>query len=170
MPFSNLYDAVQTLDNRISTKWLRERAIEFSEITKVKEQWSGIIDGTILRGFYIEGPMGPPIILQEKEALIVLSRSMCTGPRGEHWRRFIYAKELMHVFDDPEERTDSKEKFDLQVDRLSDPSAPMSAQFRAETKAFWRAMAVLCTDKRRAEFNNTYTNFSAMNPNGLCPI
>jgi len=84
MSFKQLYSAVQAEGgDRISTKWLREKTIEFSHITKIKEQWSGVMDSASLRGFYIEGPLGPPIPLGENEALIGLSRSMCNGPQGD---------------------------------------------------------------------------------------
>lgn len=137
--------------DRISTKWLRQKAIEFSEITKVKEQWSGIIDAASLRAFYLEGPIGPPIPLKEKEALIVLSRAICLGPQGDYWRRFIFTKELMHVFDAPDEKTDNRDKLDKQIQRLRDPAATDTPQYRAELKAYWRALGVLCTQKKRDE-------------------
>jgi hypothetical protein len=152
MPYKNLYDAVQSLNGKISTKWLKEKAISFSDIINVKEQWSGILDSTVVRGFYIEGPIGPPIPLKQKESLITLARSMCVGPLGDHWRRFIYTKELMHVFDNEDEKANSPEKFDIQIEKFSDPAVAMSPQFRAEQKAFWRALGVLCPVKKRDEF------------------
>src|SRR5579872_987380 len=104
MPYADLYSAVQASGKtRISTKWLRKKAIDFSEIVEIKEQWSGLIDAATIRGFYIEGPIGPPVPLKEKESLIVLSREICVGPQGDYWRRFILTKELMHVFDTEDE-------------------------------------------------------------------
>jgi hypothetical protein len=152
MPFSDLYQAVQTQGDRISTKWLRARAIEFSHITKIKEQWSGVIDPAVLRGFYIEGPKGPPVQLEENESLIVLARAMCDGIQGSYWRRAVLAKELMHVFDQDDEKTHTKEQFDAMVHRFGNPSAPLTSQFRAESKGYWRSLAVLCTEKKRSEY------------------
>lgn len=149
MAFSDLYAESQDRPTPISTKWLKERAIRYSSITAVKEQWSGVIDPVGLRGFYLEGPIGPPIPLQANESLIVLSRAMCIGPVGEYWRRFIYTKELMHVFDTAAEKTDTPEKFDIQIDKFGDPNKEMSQQFRAEQKAFWRALLVLCPELAR---------------------
>lgn len=153
MPFACLYEAVQGQDSLIGTEWLKQQAIHYSEITAVKEQWSSVMDGTSLRGFYIEGPLGPPVQLQEHEALIVLAREMCVAPGvGKHWRRYVYTKELMHVFDGPDEKAGTEEAFDVQIEKFGDPTADMSPQFRAETKAFWRALAVLCPEKQRREF------------------
>ena len=35
---------------------------------------------------------------------------------------------------------------------FSNPSAPLTSQFRAEAKAYWRSLAVLCTEKNRLEY------------------
>jgi hypothetical protein len=58
----------------------------------------------------------------------------------------------MHLFDTPAEKADTSEKFDAQAEKFGDPSAPTSAQFKAEHKAFWRAAAVLCPEKKRLEY------------------
>lgn len=152
MPFAELYAEVQTRDIPISTRWLKERAIRHSTITTVKEQWSGLINSSIIRGWYEEGPQAPPIPLAEHQSLIVLSREMCKGHQGDYWRRFIYTKELMHVFDEDEEKAHDEKTFDIQIERFGDPSADVSPQFRAESKAYWRALAVLCPEKERLEF------------------
>lgn len=154
MAFSDLYQAVQNLKHgpKVSTRALRDLAIKFSSITLIKEQWSGHLDGAAMRGFYVEGPIGPPIPLKEKQALIALSRSNCTGQNGDQWRRLIFTKELMHVFDSDEEIADSREKFDVQIQKLSDPMKPTSPQYRAEQKAMWRALAVLCSETNRQRF------------------
>jgi hypothetical protein len=152
MSFKKLHELVQSQKGVISTKWLKEEAISLSSINGIKEQWSGVLDDASLRGFYIEGPQGPPVPLEENEALIVLSRSMCKGPLGAHWRRFVYTKELMHVFDTLEEKTDDAAKLDLLIRRFSDPSKGMPPQFWAENKAYWRALMCLCPDDRRKEY------------------
>ena len=153
MPYADLHKAVQTSGKmRISTKWLREKAIEFSHIVKIKEQWSGIVEAASLRAWYIEGPLGPPVPLKENEALIVLSRQICLGSQGDYWRRLILTKELMHVFDAPDEKAGDRESFDKQIQRLKDPNAEMTPQYRAELKAYWRALAALCPETKRLEY------------------
>jgi len=152
MSFTKLYNAVQDQKRVISTRWLKEQAIALSTITLVKEQWSGVLDIASVRGFYVEGPIGPPVPLAATESLIVLARAMCLGPLGDHWRRIVYTKELMHVFDDPDEKADTPEKFDVQIEKFGDPTKPMSPQFRAEQKAAWRAMMALCPESRRLEY------------------
>ena len=64
----------------------------------------------------------------------------------------------MHAFDAPEEKTDTEAKFDLQIERFGDPNADISPQYRAETKAFWRALAALCPEVARREFKEAINN------------
>jgi hypothetical protein len=151
MSYAELYQRVQSQGGRVSTKWLVGQAIELTHITQVKEQWSTKLDPAVIRGFYIEGPMGPPVPLNENEALIVLSHSMCKGPMGDYWRLFIKTKELMHVFDSEEEKTDSAEKLEVQLEKFGNPATGIPPQYFAEVKALWRAMGVLCTEARRLE-------------------
>jgi hypothetical protein len=152
MSFSILYNEVQTRDCPISTRWLKERALALSKITRIREQWSDVIDSAAIRGFYIEGPLDPPVPLAEHESLIVLSREMCTGHQGQYWRRFVYTKELMHVFDEENEKANDEKTFDIQIEKFGNPSVEMSPQYRAEAKAFWRALAVLCPEAKRLQF------------------
>lgn len=146
MSFSQLYDRVQKMEPKVSTRWLRNQVIELTAITRVKEQWTGIIDDSTIRGWYVEGPQGPPVTLGNNESLIVLARSLT-----KEWRRLVYTKELMHAFDEPEEKTDTPEKFDKLTERFGDPTADRNAMYAAEGKAFWRAFAVLCPEKYRLE-------------------
>lgn len=154
MAFRELYEAVQKIDGRISTKFLRALSIEHSEITAIKEQWSSVVDMSHIRGFYIEGPLvNGPVLLNQKESLIVLSRAMCKDKtHGRQWRRFVLTKEIMHVFDTEDEKAQNPDQLDVQIERLSDPSAPISPQYIAELKAQWRALAVLCQEEKRQEY------------------
>lgn len=147
MSFQQIYDRVQQLDGRVSTAWLTKQAIELSPFTRIKEQWTGVIDPRFIQGFFIEGPLGPPVVLLDNEGMIVLSRQL-----DRHRRRFVYTKELMHVFDRLDEKADTPEKFDIQAEKFGNPAVPISPQFKAETKAFWRALAVLCPEHKRRAF------------------
>ncbi len=62
------------------------------------------------------------------------------------WRRYVGCKELMHVFDMQEERSDSAAKFNKLLDELE--STPLledaSQMFLSENRTKWKALAVLC--------------------------
>jgi hypothetical protein len=146
MSFDELYKRVQSKNPKISSKWIRDQVIDLTSIATVREQWTGAMDDTDMRGFWIEGPMRPPIALEENEALVVLARGL-----SKPWRRFVYTKELMHAFDEEGEKTDSAEKLDQQVERFSDPTVEKTPQYKSEVKAFWRALAVLCPEDYRLE-------------------
>jgi len=154
MSYKQLYDEVQAQGDRISTKWIKAKVIELSPIKKVTEFWSGAMDPAVVRGFFVEGPFNtiPALALGESEALIGLSRGMCSATGGKAWRRAVLTKELMHCFDEPGDKADTAEKLDLQIERFSNPAAPQSQQFAAEQVAFWRALGVLCREEKRVAF------------------
>lgn len=152
MSYPLLYEQVQLQQSRVSTNWLKELAVKFSDFTHIHEQWSGAINQMGLRGFFLEGPFdGPPAIL-DNQALIVLSRQMVKGADGANWRRLVFTKELMHVFDTPEEKADNGEKLDRQAERFGNPRTPPSPQFRAEQQAVWRALGALCPEELRLTY------------------
>lgn len=144
MTYAQLYDDIQQIHGKISTRYIRERIVALTRITRIKERWSGELDPRYMRGFYLEGPHGPPMNLGTNESIIVLAREL-----DQHMRRLVLTKELMHAFDEESELTDTPDKFDAQVERFCDPTTEMSSQFKAETKAFWRALGVLCQEQRR---------------------
>jgi hypothetical protein len=149
MSYSQLYDDIQGIHGKISTNYIRTRIIAITRISRIKEQWSAELDPNYMKGFYVEGPFGAPINISENEVLIVLSRKL-----DKHMRRVVLTKELMHTFDEEHELTNTIDKFDAQVERFCDPTVDASPQFKAETKAFWRALGVLCQEQRRLGFEN----------------
>ena len=151
MSYRELYRRAQDQTGKVSTSWVRDQVIDITHITSIKEQWTGLINPEAVRGFYIEGPLGPPIVLADNEALITLARSL-----NRDWRRIVYTKELMHTFDTDEERADTPEKFRSQMEGLGDPYDEISPQARAETKAFWRALGVLCNAELRERFRDEF--------------
>ena len=66
-------------------------------------------------------------------------------------RRYVCCKEMMHVFDSPEERVDSADKFlrlmnELEAIPLKEDISPM---FASELNAEWMAALVLCPQRLR---------------------
>lgn len=62
----------------------------------------------------------------------------------------------MHIFDDPDEATDSGEDFDQQLAELMGVSSPeqRSPQMTSEIKCFWMALCILCPERNRREFED----------------
>lgn len=75
------------------------------------------------------------------------------------WRRFVCTKELMHIFDAPEARTSTAATFERQLAELA--NLPLwqdtSPQTKAEFKAYWMALGVLCPLSLREIFLADYT-------------
>jgi hypothetical protein len=68
-------------------------------------------------------------------------------------KRYIITKELMHVFDSNEQRTDSREKFlglirEIQNKPMSQHASEM---YRSEMYTKWMALLILCPMTRRTE-------------------
>lgn len=78
------------------------------------------------------------------------------------WTRFVCCKELMHVFDKPEERVDTREKFfrlmsELESLRLKEDMSPM---FYSELEAQWMAIILLCPPRLRNVYKPLFENKS----------
>ena len=73
-------------------------------------------------------------------------------------RRFALTKELMHVFDMPEERVDSREKFVSFLKEIQ--NQPLASQrsdsFNSELNTRWMAAIILCPKHLRDQFLQDY--------------
>jgi len=160
MSYKTVYDYVQNLDVPINRNVI---AAKVCEVTKqsVKQIRSGL-DPEACRGLFISVKNADhPIVKQLGENnIIVTSRGL-----NRCWERFVFTKELMHLFDDSNELCDTGEKFELLLDQLSISDQEMSPAALAEIKAFWKALAALCPEKKRLEYaeqrkNNEIDDFT----------
>ena len=76
------------------------------------------------------------------------------------WTRFVCCKELMHVFDRPEERVDTRERFLTLMSELESlrMKEDMSAMFFSELEAQWMAVIVLCPPRLRDKYKPLLEN------------
>jgi hypothetical protein len=70
------------------------------------------------------------------------------------WRRFVCCKELMHVFDDENQRANTREKFLALLEQLETTPLPgaRSPMYESEIRAMWMAILVLCPEAVRAKY------------------
>lgn len=68
------------------------------------------------------------------------------------WARFVCCKEMMHVFDGPDEIVDTKEKFIKLLEEIEAKPLEQSAIFGSEYRAEWMALLVLCPKTERDKF------------------
>lgn len=148
--FKELYDYCQTLEPKVSRKVLTPKTLEITGVEKISAR-KVTLDTTACRGFFLSVKNKThPIVLQHGCDVIVLARD-----QNKCWERFVYTKELMHLFDNDDEPTDSAEKFEKLLTELAFPSAlfnQSSKQTTSDRKTFWMALACLCPEKNRLEF------------------
>ncbi len=74
--------------------------------------------------------------------------------RGQNrcWTRFVWVKELMHLFDTKLEYVSSKEELERQLAGLMSPTLDRSPQLYSEGICFWRALAALCPEETRQSY------------------
>lgn len=150
-PLKIFYDYVQTLEPKISRNKLRDKALEVTGNSAVKTVWTDL-DKTKCRGFFLSASnMKARLVQQCGCNIIVLPRDKLNNC----WERFIYVKELMHLFDNREEATDSGDSFEILLNELQAGATIQTKQFQSELKCFWLALSALCPEEIRKEFKNS---------------
>lgn len=94
----------------------------------------------------------------DEEFLVAEIRFCETLSDDEAEYRFALTKELMHVFDKPEEVVDTREKFiallmEIQNEPLAKHASPM---YRSEVNTRWMALLVLCPKRFRDQYVERY--------------
>jgi hypothetical protein len=147
--FSELYDYCQTLTPKVSRNSIKGKVKEmFEEIPRcIKTS----MDIEVSRGFFISSKNEQSDFVRQvgHKDVIILARGL-----NRCWERFVYVKELMHVFDNPDEYVDSSEKLGKLLNSFEIPPTVINdnAPFESEAIAFWRALSCLCPEKNRQEF------------------
>jgi hypothetical protein len=143
--FAELYKHCQTLKPKISRRDITKKVLELTD-QKVKAVKSGL-DIAKCRGFFISAKnVAHPLVKQMGTNVIVVAREL-----NYCWERFVYTKELMHLFDVGAELTDSPEQFEKLLTEFGQPSVERPAQNVAEAKAFWMALSCFCPEEFRLE-------------------
>jgi len=150
--FKDLYNYCQTLKPKVSRRNIEQKTLELTGVKKVKAIKSSL-DTKVCRGFFLsaENAEHPIVKLFGGNHVIVLARD-----QNYCWERFVYTKELMHLFDNDDEPTDSAEKFEKLLTDLEAPTAtePPSKQLISERKGLWMALSCLCPEANRIEFQS----------------
>lgn len=146
MSYKQLYTYCQTLPVHINRNLVRDRALELVGVERIAVRLVDI-DERICRGKYLSGNnTDHPIVKQHGGHVIVLARSL-----NRCWQRFVFTKELMHLFDGHLEATDSGDAFELLLADLSEGTPSGSPQLKSEYMAFWMALGALCPEAERLD-------------------
>jgi hypothetical protein len=148
MPYADLYAYSQTLEPKIKRNELKAKVLEITGSPGIAVMRTDL-DVAACRGFYLSARnVNHRFVQQNGGCVIVLARVGL----NHCWERFVFVKELMHIFDDPAQATDSGEVFE-QVLKDIIPNAPsQTPQAHSEYMCFWMALGVLCPEKLRQEF------------------
>lgn len=149
--FKELYNYCQTLKPKVSRTLVLEKALEITEVSKVKAVVTGM-DSTVCRGMFISAQnLEHPLIQRLGCDVILLARG-----QKYCWERFVYTKELMHVFDREDEPTNTPNKLETLLTDFEVPSANTapSTPTISDIKGFWMALACLCPESNRLEFQH----------------
>lgn len=148
--FAELYNYCQQFEPKISRKLIKEKALELTGTKKIAVVKSGL-DVDHCRGLYLSATNTEARIVQQIGSdVIVLARDL-----NYCWERFVFTKELMHIFDQESETTSSPELFEgLLADLDMSSALERSQQMISEIKGFWMALACLCPEKHRQDFAN----------------
>ena len=148
MSYQALYNFCQTKNPHISRNVVRDQVLRITGVNRVSTVKT-TMDTSACRGFYLSARNTEHRLVQQHGShIIVLARG-----QNRCWDRFVFVKELMHLFDSVDEATDTGEEFDRQLAELSGhPSPSWSPQMRSEVECFWKALAALCPETVRGEF------------------
>jgi hypothetical protein len=148
--FLELYEYCQTLKPRVSRAKLKKKIIEMNGVAPNVIKSS--MDTSVSRGFFMSA-QNPNNKYSLNGDTIILAREL-----NYCWERFVYTKELMHLFDTEQERVNTDERLkgllnSFEVQTIVNSQDP----FKSELIAFWRALCCLCPEENRQEFLSLYS-------------
>jgi len=147
MSYQELYGYSQTLNVPVSRKFLKTKSLELTGVPKIAHAIV-TMDTSIQRGMYITPRNKDSIISRQVGGHVIITA------RGMNycWERFVYVKELMHVFTPADQATDSGAKFEELLGGFSLQQSKLSPQMKSEFDSFWMALGVLCPENMRQLF------------------
>ena len=146
--FKPLYEFCQTLEPKISRRDIQNKTLELTGVKSLKAVKS-TLDTSQVRGFFLSVKNTEARLVQQLGCnVIVLARDL-----NYCWERFVFTKELMHLFDTADEKTSTDASFEallteFEVQQLTEHSS----QFTSDVKGLWMALSCLCPEKFRLEF------------------
>lgn len=147
--FAELHDFCQTLTPKVKRNLVINKVKELARVEKVRTI-AATLDTSVTRGYFLHASnTDNEFVKQNGFHVIVLARGL-----NPCWERFVNVKEAMHLLDDQEEAIDSREKFDQLLNYWESPATATNPtpQTLSDIKAMWMALACLCPEKSRLEF------------------
>jgi len=149
--YRKLYEFAQTPEaydgkQYLSRNALRDKAQELTGKT-VKHARMGV-DVLKVRGLWISMSNQKHHLVQQFGCNVIVTQREL----NRCWERFVFVKELMHLFDSQDGHTQTSEQFEHLLGEFSSLEVGESAQWQSDARAVWRALALFCTEDNRKVF------------------
>lgn len=111
-------------------------------------------DPTTIRGLVVWAvPSNDPMFRRcNGEPLIKVARELTPA-----WQRLVIVKEVMHYFDTDLEKVTTAQEFEELVSEFSSEKPEDSPAMASEIRALWRALAALCPESLRQQYQRRRT-------------
>ena len=154
MSYSELHKLVQSgdcytedLTHEICDKKLHQCAQDITgkRVTHITVE----MDKKVWRGIYCSASETVQDLFGINNDVIITAEGL-----RKPWERFIFTKELMHIFE--KDGVDSSQKLRSVFNQITNPTNPFSEDMVKETEAFYLALGVLCNERDRRLFHSEY--------------
>jgi hypothetical protein len=141
--YKRLYDYCQNQQPKIKRNIIRDKTLEIVSVPAVRVMMASM-DVERIKGMFIAQGEHPHA---KDTPLVILARGL-----NQCWERFVFVKELMHLFDSDMEQSTSQNLEALINDLFA--SGPelrqaVTPQLQSEYNAFWMALGCLCPEAYR---------------------
>jgi hypothetical protein len=151
--FRELHEFCQTLTPKVPRNSIIDTAKKLTGVEKLRVMKTSL-DTSVTRGYFLSAKnVDHPWVKMHGCDVIVLARGL-----NPCWERFVNVKEAMHLFDEEFENTSSSENFEQLLNNLLAPAVERSPQVTSDIMAIWMALACLCPEKSRQEFQQQLSN------------
>ena len=149
MGYRDLYDYCQGLATPVNRNAIRDKLYELLPDRRVRVVVSDLNMNFVL-GYYVSARNEGCRFVQQcgGKSVIVIARGL-----NRCWQRFVTVKEMMHLFDDPLETTNSAADLETLLADFCGSAEPgeLTPQMRSEIDCFWMAIGLLCPENVRVD-------------------
>ncbi|WP_257385005.1 hypothetical protein [Tahibacter caeni] len=148
MSYKKLYEFCQQQNIPVSRSVLIRKVKELTGKSALVVKSD--LNPDLVRGFFLSANNKSIRIVQQAQgrAVIVLARQL-----NYCWERFVWSKELMHLFDDNAiNNVSNAADFENLLEEFASPQLERSDMMDAEVRSFWMALGALCPEAKRQEF------------------
>lgn len=152
MSYRELYEFCQSLTVPVSRNEIKAKILALTRCERVRV-FKSKLDVDLVCGYYLSARNSDHAFVKQAGCcVIVVARAL-----DYEWERFVTLKEMMHLFDDPLESTNSPAELESLLTDFGNMTQ-MSAQMRSELRCFWMAMGCICPEELRVELQQKHAS------------